>query len=175
VLVGVPPGRADAERVEEPRTQVVEQRLTGVLLDEGRERHRRRIVVSVPRADGLLGWDAQEAADEAASASLSGRFERVVPVPGGHREQVVDGQLGDGRVGVRRGMRRQQVDDPVVEPEPALGHGEADGGRREGLAQRVEQVEAIGGVGRPPALGGNVPVADDHEAVHLQAAGLEIV
>ena len=72
-------------------------------------------------------------------------------------------------------MSRQEVDDAVIEPEPAFGEGEPDGGRRERLAERVEEVHALGRVGSPPPLDRDVPVADHHEAVHLEVASVEAV
>ena len=129
----------------------------------------------MPGPDRLLRRDPQERADGVVGVEPVCAVEGVLPVTGRHRQQMVDGQLRHRRVDVVRCVVGQQVDDAVVEAEPTLGDGEPDGGRGERLAERVEQVDAVGGVGRPPPLGGHVAVAHDHQAVHLEAAGREVV
>ena len=53
----------------------------------------------------------------------------------------------------------------VVERQLPLGDRQADGGRGEALAQRVQHVRVVLLVRRPPALGHDVPVAHEHDAV----------
>ena len=91
VLVGVPPRRR-CRWVEQPRTEVGQERLSGVLLDNRRERHRRRVVVRVPRPTGSSGGMRRNAPTGSLGSSLPGAVEGVLAMTRRHRQEVVDGQ-----------------------------------------------------------------------------------
>jgi len=59
----------------------------------------------------------------------------------------------------------EELQNRIVQTQLALGDGQPDGGRGEALAQRIEHVGRCGVVRRPPALGHDVPVSHEHEAV----------
>ena len=67
--------------------------------------------------------------------------------------------------GVRWRIVREELEDGVVHREQPLGYCQADAGRGEALAQRVERVRVLGSLGRPPPLGGYVPVSKEHETL----------
>lgn len=52
-----------------------------------------------------------------------------------------------------------------MEVEFAFGDGESDGGGGEALAEGVEGVRGLRGVGVPPGFGDDVAMAEEHEAV----------
>ena len=160
----VPPHLADPEGIEQPRTQVLGERRAGEPLQHSGDRVRAGLVVGEPRAGLAVRGQPQERAD----GLLRVRGDDVVPgVPGvaaGHRGQVPQpGVVGD----VVAGQVRQVLEHRVVEPREPLRHREAESGGGERLAERVEQVQALGGVRRPPALGDHVTVAQHHQRVQL--------
>ena len=71
--------------------------------------------------------------------------------------------------GAHRHLVGEKAHHRVVDRQEPLGLGDADGRGREALGQRVQQVDAIGPVRRPPALGHDVAVAHQHERVQVQA------
>jgi hypothetical protein len=96
-------------------------------------------------------------------------------VPGGHAQEVVHAhrfQVGRGRLGR---VVREELQHLVIDAQLPLGDGEADRRRGEALAQRVQLVPQVGAVRRPPALGDDMAVPDDHHAVQRVDLGLGAV
>jgi len=62
---------------------------------------------------------------------------------------------------------RKMRDDRIVEIEQTFSRGKAGRGRREGLAQRIQEVRPLGGIWPPPAFGDHLPMSHQHDAVHL--------
>ena len=97
-------------------------------------------------------------------------------VAGRHGEAVAEGQPP---VAVRhvdpRGQvaGREQVEHRLVEREPSLVDEQPDRSGGEGLAQRVDQLDALGGVGRPPSARDDLAVPGDQEAVRVVTVRLE--
>ena len=153
LLVGLP-ARLDAERLEQPRSQVVHQGLAGASPHQLAEHPAGEVVVGVPGADRLLGHRAEEVVDRVLAVVPVG----VGAVPGGHAQQVVDGDLRDPRV--HRPVRVDQGRHPVVQAEPALT--DRDPHRRAGdrFAHRVD-AHAVGGAPR-------LPVGLDHRTAAVQ-------
>ena len=96
----------------------------------------------------------------------SRRARRLGLVPGGHAQQVADAHRLEVVARLGRGVVGEELEHLVVDAELPLRDGQADGGGGEALAQRVQRVRRLGVVGRPPALGHDVAVAHEHEAVH---------
>jgi hypothetical protein len=83
--------------------------------------------------------------------------DRDRPPPIGHRLWVDLGEV------------REQLG---IDVDRALRSEHADGRRRERFRQRVREVDPVRGVRRPPALGDDVAVPGDHQAVQAEAAPL---
>jgi hypothetical protein len=84
---------------------------------------------------------------------------------GRHRQQIADAHGLQVRARLRGRFVGEELEDRVVDAQLPFRNGEADGGRREALAQREHLVRLVGGVRRPPSLGHDLPVAHDHQAV----------
>ena len=163
--VAQPGGGADAEGIEEPGTQVVGETLAGA--GAGRSRRgctwwagcrRRRC-----RGRGPVGSGGSRG--RVRSPLGGGSAPGLGEVAAGHRREVPDehgAAAGIGDVGVEFGKVRQHRG---VEVEQALGGGQARGRGGEALAEGVEQVGTLLGVGRPPAVGDDRAVPQDHQAV----------
>ena len=81
---------ADAERVEDPRPQVVGEPFTGQPLQDRGERDHRRLVVGEQRARLGVGRDREEAADGVGRVDRQRLEERLAIVTGRHRGDVAD-------------------------------------------------------------------------------------
>ena len=97
-------------------------------------------------------------------------------VTGRHGEAVAEGQPS---VAVRhldpsgQIALREELEHWLVEREPSLVDEQPDRGGGEGLAQRVDQLDALRGIGRPPPTCDDVAVPGDQEAVWVVAVRLE--
>ena len=173
----LPVSLLNAKRVEQTRSQVVDQLLARYVLEDGREHKGGDVVVGKDRARRLLRRRGKKARDPVVAA-LRYAIQRVLHVAGRHGEQVVDAHRLEVFAYVRRHLIRKERAHGIVHGEPTFLDGQANRRRRKALAQRVEQVNALGAVGRPPALGDHVAVAQEHEAVEfdlLLVGGLEEV
>ncbi len=155
------------ERVQQPGAQVLQQTLAGGALDDRGDRERAGLVVAEQGARFGVRRDPQETPHDVAGRVGGGLLDRLLAVTAGHVRDVPDEDaprplVGD--VGVELGEVRQHGGVEVDEP---LGHGEPEGRGREALGQRVEQVRAVGVERRPPALGHDVTVAQDLQAVRF--------
>ncbi|VXB73774.1 hypothetical protein FRIGORI9N_410010 [Frigoribacterium sp. 9N] len=172
--VALPPDLADAERVEQAWSQVLAQRLARDALHDRAGGEGAGLVVGEDGAGLVVGRREQEAPDDVDRVDGERTGEGLGAVPAGHREHVAHEHRAAARVGDLVVEFGEVAEHGVVEPHQALGHGEPDGRRREALAQRVEQVGAVGRVRSPPALGDDLSVAQQHDAVRLDAGrGLE--
>ena len=157
------PGRVlDAQRLEESRPQVIEYGHARRLLDDGREHVRRRRVVQEMRAR----LERHGLRQEGLGPVLVGRARRLGLMARGHAQQVADAHRLQVVARLGRGIVGEEFQHLVVKAQLPFRDGQADGGRGEALAQRVQRVRRLGVIGRPPALGHDVPVAHQHEAVH---------
>ena len=163
----LPGVRVDAERLEQPRPQVLDQALAAEPLHDGGQGVGARLVVGEDRARLPVRRDEQEPAHRLLRIQPDRPLERLLGVPAGHRRDVADPHRAAARIGDVGVELREVGEDSGVEIQQALVHREARRGRGEALAQRVEQVHPIRPVRRPPALGDDLPVADDHQAVQL--------
>ena len=150
--------------VEQARAEVGAERRAGHLLDDRGEHVAGGRVVEEEGA-GLVRDRVRRgtSSSTARSALNAGSAWCPVDIVSRSRTRIaLSSSLGVGRARRRgriesTGSSRRQL---------AFGDGEADGGRGEALAQRVEQVPLLRVVGRPPALGDDLAVPQQHEAVH---------
>ena len=150
----VPLRVADAERLEQPRPQVLDERLAGHLLDDGGQHVGRRRVVEEVRP-GLVGdRQREERADERHGRLVEGEPGEVVRVvPGRHRQQVPHAH----RLQVVARLRRSILGEEGQHLSSRLSFPSAiaspDPGRGEALAEREQHVRVVALVRPPPALG----------------------
>ena len=142
--------------------EIVEHGLAGRLLDDGREHVGRRGVVEEMRAR----LERDRLGQEGLGPGLVGRPRRLGLMAGGHAEQVADAHRLEVVARLGRGIVGEELQHLVVEAQFPLGDGQPHGRGGEALAQRVKRVRRLGVVRRPPALGHDVAVAHEHEAVH---------
>ena len=150
--VTLPADVRDPQRLEQPGPQVVDQRPAAAALHQPGEGVGARLVVGEQRTGLGVGGDPRDG---------------LVGMTAGHRRDVAHlhgaaAWIGD--VAVQLG---EVAEHRVVQAEQTLVDGERDGGRGEALAEGVQQVGAVGRVGRPPALGHHPAVTQQHEAVRL--------
>src|SRR5262245_57618495 len=60
----------------------------------------------------------------------------------------------------------EELEDRIVHSKQPLGHSQANRAGSEALTERVEPVWSLKAIGRPPALGGYIAVAQQHKALH---------
>jgi len=159
----------DAERVEEPRPQIVPQP------HAGRADHRRsqqvsrsRVVTEMrPRLEGRSSGEKRLFPVCGGSHVVH----RAVVVAAVHRQQVADAHPLELFIEVLRQLVRKQVDQPGVKRKFPLGAGEPDRARGEAFAQREEHVRQLRRIRFLPRLGDHAAVPHDHQAVD----GIEFV
>ncbi len=166
-VVAPPPVRADAQRLEQPGPQEVGQRAAAHLPDDRGERGRARLVVGEERAGFELGRHQQQTERQVTVPGPVRLLRPLAGVPAGHRGHMPD-----------PGGPRPRVDHPGVpfgevgqhggvEIDQALGHREAERGRDNALAQRVQHPRRVRPVRVPPALGHHVAVPQHQQAVQF--------
>ncbi len=155
------PPLADAERVEQPRSQVGGERLARDGRHDRRQRVRRRRVVREEGPRLVRGRDAEEVPRVVADRV---DLRRVVSCV--HRQEVPH------RDAVRVGLA-EQVAGGVVETDPPLVGEEADRERRIGLGCRVDERRAVERVRRPRRLEHHVAGACDEECMRVEALVLQ--
>ncbi len=161
----------DAQRVQQPRPQVLGQRLTGDPLEYRRQRVRRGLVVREHGPRIPVGRQQQEAPDRFVPVQRQRPFVGLLVVPAGHRRHVAYEHRAAARVGDVGRELREVRDHRVVQPDQPLGDREAGGSRREALAEGVQEMDAVRRVRRPPPGRHHVVVPQDHETVRLDARG----
>ena len=173
--VALPGGVLDPQRVKEAGAKVGEQRLARQLRDDGREHVGGGGVVDKPRAGLPFDREAQKRPRPVGFGIVLGRqvaaapedaLRRVLLVPRIHGQQVPHAHRLQVGAGVGGRVGGEELEHGVVDREPPLGHGQADGSGGKALAQRVHGVRGLRSVGRPPALGGHLPMAQQHKALH---------
>ena len=167
---GLPARRADAERREQPRLQVVGFLLAGGLLHDGRQDVAGRRVVEEDRARLVQHGMIEERLRPAAccrgtTARCGGRW--TSPAGRGSASPFWKSLPAAGV------MSGKYFEHRIVDAQLALGLRQADRRRREALGQREHLVRRVGGERRPPAFRDHLAVPDDDDAVHRVDAGVE--
>ena len=159
----------DADLIEEAGLQIVVEAQARLGAHDGPQEGGAGGIVHIGRAGLVVHGGVQEFPDPI----LAGGRHGVHPaahaqhVPHGEELQIVAGLLG--------AFVGEDIDDPLIQAQDALGVGDAHRRGGIGLGVALEPVADIGAEGGPPALGAKDPVTHDHEAVHLRIAGLQIV
>ena len=84
---------------------------------------------------------------------------------GGHCQEIPNAHGFEIGTGLRRRVVGEKLQHLVVDAQFALGDCQSDGCRGETLAQRIHLMRSLRIVGRPPALGDDFAMPDEHEAV----------
>ncbi len=100
-------------------------------------------------------------------ASADDLLDEVGGVAGTHRQHVTDPDGAGLGADPLVHLVGEQVDQPVVVGECAIGHRETNRRRGVGLAQRVDQLLVLGTVGIGPSLGDDPAVAKHHQRVQF--------
>jgi hypothetical protein len=162
-----PGGLPDTQRIEQPRPQVLRQRLAGQLLHDRGKRVRGRLVIGKDRARIPIRRKQEETAHGLIRVTFDGRAPGVGEVAAGHRGDVPhqDGTAaGIGDVGREL---REVGDHGGIQVQQPLGGGQAGRGAGEALTERVQQMHPGRPVWRPPAGGDQPAMTQDHHAVRF--------
>ncbi|MFT5129214.1 MAG: hypothetical protein ACI8W8_002836 [Rhodothermales bacterium] len=95
-------------------------------------------------------------------------------MPRAHAEQIANTHGASLVIDVSRELVGEVRQHLVIEREESVISRHADGGRGEALAQRIEHMGIAFAIRRPPALGHQLPLANDHHAmqrIHLIFGG----
>ena len=170
----LPGGAFDAERFKHARLEAVQRGLPGDLLDDRREHVGGGAIVE-EMAAGSVGNGPREEGFHPVLL-LHHRARGLLRVADGHREQIPHAQ---GRQiftdGIGKFLRKKR-NHFVIHPQFPIRHRQPHGGGRETFAHRIQRVNQVGTVRRPPAFRDHAPVAQHHHAMELVLAlgdGLE--
>ena len=171
--IGAPGRLHDAQRVQQPRAQIVQQVLPGDRVHNRRQHVRGGRVVVEVRARLVGHGEIQKDLRQRRGGIERKRAQILPDMAGRHGQQIADahGLKLPGRF-LGHGIGEER-DDLVMNIQMSLIDCKADAGRGETLAQGEQRVDEFGAVGRPPALGHDVTVAQDHQAVHVLDPGVE--
>ena len=167
--IPLPTCHVHAERVEEPRPEIVHEALPGDQLHSRTCGVRRTVVVDEPATGFLFRLVVEERHDRIRPGRL---WQRVPAMPGRHRQRPMKCQVSRPFAGALC-LCREQCGQSVVQRQPALAHCQPDRGRGEALAQRVQQLNAVAVIRRPPALRDDSAVSQHHQAVRFEGLFLQ--
>ena len=166
--LGLPPAEvADAERIEDAGSQVVDDRFTGEALQDRGERQHRRLVVGEQRARLGVGRDREETVHGVGRIDRRCFHEGFAVVPRRHRRDVADPHPASRVRGVVVEQLREMVAHQVVERQPTLPDLQPECRAGERLAQRIHEAAAVAGVWRPVALDDPVSVPLDDQPMRF--------
>ncbi len=97
----------------------------------------------------------------------------ISSVASGHGEEMADAHRLEVRATCGWKVLREETDDSGIDGESSFSNGQADGGRGETLTEREELVRKMGSIGMPPALGDDMAMAEEHEAVEVVDLGFD--
>ena len=160
-------GVFDAQGREEPRLQELGQRHAGLSAQDGSEHVGAGRVVLKHRAGRIREIVVQEGGDPVGACVLLGGD--LVFVAAAHGQQAIDIGLAQVFARVLGAAVRKDVHELFLQREEALLLRKPDGRCREGLGEGKHAVLVLRAVGRPPPLRADLAMAQDHQAVHLDA------
>ncbi len=177
--VAVPRDVGQPHRREQPRSQHLGDADPGEPPHDDGQQVGRHLVVGEDRArrpGGLRREDPRHPVGRVVEVAPAHPVEDLRPgillVPDRHGEAVPDLHVVPAGGDDTAVQLREVVEHAVVERQAPLLHEEAHGRGRHRLRERVREMDAVGGIRPPPALGHDVPVAHDHEAVQSEVVAL---
>ncbi len=171
----VPGFAAYAQRLQQARAQVVVQRLAGGAGQDGRQHVAGRAGVDVGAARLVHHRQLEELGDPAAVEPAPDGARGFRGLAGAHGQQVFHRHRRQLVVHHRWQLARKERHHLVAELEMPFGDRQANGAGGKALGRRVQDARPLGAIRPAPALGHHVAVAVQHDAVHFQLVGIQLI
>ena len=166
----LPHGPHDAQRLEKARHEIIHEIQAGLAGDQRRQHVGTQTVVDERRAR-LVGDLLFEERLLPVLHAFDHHLRRVAHLlAAGHRQQMADGHLLQMVADDSGHLIREQIRHMVIQSEQPFGNGQADGRRREALAQGEKLVRQLRVVRPPVVFVDDLSMAQHHETVHLVVA-----
>ncbi len=160
--------RIDADHIKQAWLQIGHDALTGQLADDRAEERRAGAVVIEGRARCMHHRNGEECLDPVGIP-----HRRHGDHAGPHAQDIAHGQLEQMSAWIDWNMFRKDIHDTVFQSNKTLVIGDANRRGGIGFGQRLEAMPNTRGVWRPPAFGRHLAMPDDHQPMHLGAAGFQ--
>ena len=159
----------DADFQKQVLRQKLLEALAGLFPHNGAQHGRAGGVVHKGGAGLVIDGDVQEIPNPV--LGVPGHFIHAAA----HAKHVPHRQLLQVFAGILRGFLRENVNQPLVQLQNALGISNTHSGGGVGFGVGLEAVAQVGAIRRPPALGADLAVAHNHQAVHFGGAVLQVL